>query len=167
MLISLFLQTAANAASVVAVPASEAARPAWLDNVIYLWPLWVVIAAGVALVYGYRVYEKAGIYKTNAANIDALDKLLTTRTKELAEAEETIEDRDATIDDLQGQCEVLESEYKTLAGLVLSELLSWFAQYEKHRIEMAQKDSDLRIANARISFLEQREAEHSAIHRSE
>lgn len=139
--------------------AETSTLPDWMQKILDLWPVWSVIAAIVAGVFAWRSFEKAGIHKTNAANITALEGLIDTRDKEIAEL--TAENSELT-----AAKDVLESEYKALAGVVLSDLLVWVADYTKHKAELLQKESEIRILKTRIEIMEDREAESAEIHKS-
>lgn len=143
----------------------------YIDAAIKLWPIWVVIVVGVGALVRYRAWEKSGISDTNRTNIDAMRSLLETRDTEIEDAEQRLgvlrKESGDTIAKLEKDHGILESEYKTLAGLVISELIGWAARYDYHVAEMQSKDSQIRILETRIGIMEQREAENSAIHKSQ
>ncbi len=137
----------------------------YLNAALTLWPVWVAIAVGVAAILKFRVWEKAGISTTNQANIESLDKLLATRDKELAQANATIAEAESSCSELTKENETLKAEYKTIAGLVISELLHWAGRYEFHLAEVAAKDSEIRILRSRIDIMERREIENIEGHK--
>lgn len=153
---------------------------AWYKPIQDLWP---VFAGAVALIISamgglalWRYSEKAAIHKTNAENIDALTKLLATREKELDEAREEIdglaaekieleENHRADLQEKAASYGVLESEYKTVAGIVLSDVMSFAAQYDKfmsdraaaddaHKIEVLQYEAKIRILQRTVEQLQ-------------
>ena len=132
----------------------------YIEAAILLWPVWTVLAILLAAIYGYRLYEKTGLRQTNEATIDGLEGLLETTDKRLAAKEDELAA-------LKKEYDAVAAEYKTLAGLVLADLLIWAGNYERHRAELASKDSQLRIANERILIMERREAELLDIHKSQ
>lgn len=132
----------------------------YIEAAILLWPVWVAFVAGLGIVFAYRLYEKSGLRQTNEATIDGLEGLLDTRDKQIAE-------KDLELVSLHKEHETLKAEYKTIAGLVLADLVIWAGHYERHQAELAAKDSQLRIAHERILIMEKREAELLGIHKAQ
>lgn len=129
---------------------------------------WELIAAGIgglfALItagFALRQSEKAGIHKTNAANIHALQDLIATRDREITDRDREIQDRDETIAELEDDNERLEaaleaarSEYKIVAGIILGDLIKFHGEKEKHISEMENLRSEIRILKLRLERLE-------------
>lgn len=147
----------------------------YVNAAVTLWPVWIGIGAAVAAaiyaVLRFRVFEKSGIHETNQANIIALEALLETRNLELADAEKALglanNSARTEFEKIERERDILQSEYKAIAGLVISELLHWAGRYEFHQAEVLTKDSEIRILKTRIELMEQREAEAAEIHKSQ
>jgi hypothetical protein len=146
---------------------TAAELPAWLELLLQLWPIGALALAIFAAIAGLRYFEKANINKTNAANIEALEKLVATRDREISDRDETIVEIDAKFLDKCKLYDTLEIEYKTLAGIMLSELLVWAGRYDSHVSSMNAKDQEIRVLTKRIEYMEMREAENDAVHKSQ
>lgn len=131
----------------------------YIQAALTLWPVWVVIVGVFAALAGFRIFEKTGIHKTNTARIEALQGLLETRADELAEA-------NSELDELRESFGVLESEYKAVAGIKITELIQFVANFDRHRAELETLESRNRILEARLEIMERREAENLEIHKS-
>lgn len=153
---------------------------AWYKPITDLWPVFagaVVLITGVLAGLAYwRYSEKAAIHKTNAENIDALTRLLATREKELDEAKEEIETLDAEkveadenhkaeLEEKSAEYLLLQSEYKTVAGIVLSDVMAFAVQYDKfvadrtaaddaHQIEILQLRTKIRVLEKTVEKLQ-------------
>lgn len=131
----------------------------YIQAALTLWPVWVVIVGIFGAIAGWRIFEKTGIHKTNAARIEALSGLVETRDQEL-------DDVTAELRELREQFDVIESEYKALAGIKIAELIQFAGNYETHRADLETKESRIRILEARLHILELREIENLEIHKS-
>lgn len=149
-----------NPAALLFFQESKSILSPYIEAAILLWPVWTVIVLGLAALYGYRLYEKTGLRHTNEATIDGLEGLLETRDRQLAA-------KQAECESVTRELETLKAEYKTIAGLVLADLVIWAGRYEFHLAELAATQSQLRIANERIAIMEKREAESLEIHKSQ
>jgi predicted nuclease with TOPRIM domain len=145
----------------------------WYKPITDLWPVFaglVVIATGglAGLAY-WRYSEKAAIHKTNAENIEALNRLLATRDKELEDARDEIaaleaekteleENHKAEIAARDAEYETLQTEYKTTAGIVLSDIMAFAVNYDKFMSDRAAAadafDVERMQMSARIRVLE-------------
>jgi hypothetical protein len=143
----------------------------YVQAALTLWPVWAAIASAAFILWKFRIFEKRGIFATNQANIESLEKLLATRDRELTQAQAAAAaarvEAETAIAALSKEHETLAAEYKTLAGLAISELIHWAGRYEYHVAEMAAKDSQIRILENRITIMERREAESVEIHKSQ
>jgi predicted RNase H-like nuclease (RuvC/YqgF family) len=141
---------------------TETARPEWLDHIIAIWPILAAIGGGVAaiagLILGVRWYEKSGIKQTNQETITALNLLIAARDQEIDDRDETIEQLSAELATLQENHETLKSEYQSVAGIVIAELLEFVANMENYYSKLDGKDSEIRILKRRIDNLENAQA---------
>ena len=145
----------------------------WYKPVVDIWPALagavglIVSALGVIAVWKYS--ERAAIHKTNAENIEALNKLLATRDKELEDAREEIDTLCAEKIELEEnhksemaaravEYDSLRIEYKTLSGIVLSDIMAFAVNYDKFMSDRAAAEDAFEVERmqtaAKIRVLE-------------
>lgn len=158
--------------------ADDAGRFGWFLWLVDHWQTFAAIAtaaAGIAGVVWYvRKLEKANLFKTNKETIEGLEKLIATREKQVNDLQSDVQERDETIseltdelDELRENFDILETEYKSIVGIRIAELLAWAGNMENWRAADAEKESQIRILKGRIEIMEKREAENAAIHKTE
>jgi seryl-tRNA(Sec) selenium transferase len=135
----------------------------WYKTILDFWPVIAWLVAGVAAIAGavwaFRRYEKAGIDKTNEKAVNALKEYSAALEQQIKERDAEIEQLNIDCEDKQSEFLELESEYKAVAGIVLSELLTFAGRYDEHRATLAEKESQIRVLKLQILAMEQRDAD--------
>lgn len=114
----------------------------------------VVVVIGI--VYGLRTIERQQIHKTYAENIKALNELIATHEKTIALQHTEIDEKDFDVTRLTAEVAAVRSEYKIVAGIVLSDIVAFESNRIEHLARQATLLSETNILRAQIVNLETR-----------